>query len=196
MKLALCFFVLFSFQYSWAQEDIEASRIALSKSKSKSDISISFLNFQEDLISPTQTSFHTAAQLYGFSLSYNKRAFRSHWAYSFGAGFNQGYAVAGTKGSSTYYEKRVPWTAFHAQVGGYRRLSAFFEMGPLFMFQYKTVSWPASGTTEVQSPPNPSTGIFLEFRQRLGTKYDLFQNMGILGESRSAAWNMGFSFNL
>lgn len=196
MKLILCLIATLTFQSALAQEDLETTRKTLSKTASKSDIAISFLNFQEELKNNEDMDLNELAQLYGFSLSFNKRIFRGRFAYSLGAGYAQGYAVGGTKGSSIYYEKRVNWQAFLAQVGAYRRMSAYFEMGPVVMLQYKTIAWPKAGTTEAKSPPNPIGGVFLEFRQRLGTGYDLFENVGVLGEAKNTAWNIGLSFNL
>lgn len=198
MRLNLLFglFTLLVFQFSWAQEDHEAIRKALVKQDHKSDVSLSFINFQEDLKKPDQSNLNESAQLYGFSLSYNWRFFQNYWAYSLGGGYAQGYGVGGTKESSIYYKKRVPWQSYYVQVGGYRRLSAYFEVGPVLMLQFKSISWPSSGSTTAESPANPSGGVFLEFRQHLGTKYDLFQNVGLLGESKKTAWNFGFSFNL
>lgn len=196
MKLFICLIATLMFQSTFAQEDLETTRKALSKTTSKSDVAFSFLNFQENLKDNQDADLNELAQLYGFSVSLNKRIFRGRFAYSLGAGYAQGYAVGGTKGSTIYYEKRVQWQAFLAQVGAYRRLSAYFEMGPVVMLQYKTIAWPKSGTTEAKSPPNPIGGVFMEFRQRLGTRYDLFENVGVLGEAKNTAWNIGLSFNL
>ncbi|MEN0059757.1 MAG: hypothetical protein AAGB31_13035 [Bdellovibrio sp.] len=198
MKLFLSGLLLFtlclSTSLATAQEDHEALRLSLSRLRDKNDLSLSFLNFQEELKNKT-TQIKTDGQYYGFGLSFNRRSYRGYYAYSFGGGAAYGYAVAGSSGSA-YHEKRIPWQSFFAHVGAYRRLSAYFEVGPVAMLQYKSIDWPASGSDEMEAPPNPSGGVFLEFRQRLGKEFDLFQNIGILGPSQQAAWNLGFSYNL
>lgn len=168
----------------------------LVQQKRKKSIAMNYYHFYESYQANKSGSYYDdEAMLYAFGVSYEDNWYRGVLGWGYNLGLAQGVAVAGTSGNSRYYQTRVPFQVLSAGGRFFRRLNAFFEVGPSVVVQYKNMSWPEDSGYQVQAPQNPTLGVYIEFRSRINQQYDLFQKVGVLGKSKVAAWNLGFSYN-
>jgi len=204
MKLIVFSVILMASLLTHAQSSNSSSSRAntsktSTKSKTKMAVGLDYNSWFEilKLKDSSGTSSDMKAQYYGIGINYDHTVYEKTWGYGFLGGYAQGYGLAGQSSSSgTYYEKRVPWTAYRVGARIFTRMNTRLDMGLALLTQFRKTSWKTENGFEPSTVANPLSGFFIETRWRLNYKLELVQSFGQYSKDSSMVWRIGMNYTL
>ncbi len=131
---------------------------------------------------------------YGFAANYDLTKYRPSWGWGAQFGLGQGYAV-GDGDTSTYLQKRVPWTYFRGGGRLFKRLNGRTDLGVNLLIMRNNISWPPSEGT-VSPGPNPFFSLFIEARWRMSRQWEMIQALGNSTNDAGANLRFGFGYTM
>lgn len=129
---------------------------------------------------------------YGFAVSYDVTQYYARWGWGLEGGAGQGYGVG--QSSSSYLQKRVPWTYWRAGARVFSRINNRMDIGIHPIVWRRSISWPAGGGS-VEAGPNMLLSLFLEFRWRLSREWELVQALGTSTNNVGANLRLGAGYS-
>lgn len=139
------------------------------------------------------------ALYYGFGLGVERNFYRPKWGWGVGGGIMGGSALGGDKGGSlSYFQARVPWTAFRVTPRVFYRWTPRTDFGVDLSAFYKQGKWPAGSTSDVTAVSGSEliTGAFLDLRVRFNPKLEMIQAFGMVYKDESIYWRLGLAYRL
>ena len=123
---------------------------------------------------------------YGFAFMYDATKYYTDWGWGGNAGLGQGFAVA-TGESSSYSQRRLPWTYLRAGGRIFRRMNGRMDLGLNLLVTKNSISFPSTGGL-ITPGPNPFFSMFLELRWRMNRQWEIIQALG--NSTNNAGANM------
>lgn len=145
------------------------------------------------------TTQESQALYYGFGLGAEKNFYRATWGWGVGAGVMGGSALGGDKsGALSYFQARVPWTAFRFTPRIFYRWTPRTDFGLDVSAFYKQGKWPAGSSSDVTAVSGSEliTGAFLDLRLRFNPKLEMIQAFGMVYKDESIYWRLGLAYRL
>lgn len=139
------------------------------------------------------------ALYYGFGLGFEKNSYRPTWGWGVGGGVMYGSSLGGDKGGSlSYFQARVPWTAFKITPRVFYRWTPRTDFGLDMSVFYKQSKWPAGSTSDVTAVSGSEliTGAFVDLRVRFNPKIEMIQALGMVYKDQSVYWRLGLAYRL